>query len=157
MTLETIPINWADPKAKISDYFKVKEATYLIRWNVYHTPTEQEIANILRMAEVMDKIRAFLGCKVEVHCWIRPAVTNCQNTLYRGKDYNKLVGGAKASAHLDGLAVDFHAEHMLCDEVRAKLLPKLEEWDIRMENLPRSGWVHVDLKPPFRGNRYFKP
>lgn len=136
---------WDVPTAKISRHFTTHEATYLPSWKKYHQPTAQEKQNILRLALVLDQLRDFLEAPIIVHCWIRPT------------DYNQFVGGAPRSAHLEGLAVDFHVTGMTCDSVREKLLPKLDEFGIRMENLPGTSWVHVDIRAPGNTGRYFKP
>lgn len=164
--------NWSNIVDKISKYFTVSEATYLNSWKLYHVPSEQERINIIKTAEVMDKIREFLGVPIKVHCWIRPSKVNCdpafKNLLNKipadtaskkraadRLDYNAYVGGATSSSHITGLAVDFSCK-LHCDLVRAKLLPKLEEFGIRMEDLPGASWVHIDLAP-VKTARFFKP
>lgn len=149
-------INWTDPKCSISKYFTVKDACLLPSWGVLHMPSDVEKANILRTAAVMDEIRAFLGAPILVHCWIRPGSVNCPGNPHHGQDYNAFIKGAPKSAHKSGLAVDWHALKESCDTSRARLLPELERLKIRMEDLPKSGWVHIDLNPP-NPIRFFKP
>jgi len=135
-----------DPKNKISKHFTAGEATFLPSWGQYHTPSEEEYDNILHMATIMDLVREFLGKPIKVHCWIRPEA------------YNKAIRGAHNSSHILGKAVDFYVEGMTCDAVRTLLIPKLEEFGLRMENKPGSNWIHLDcqdLKPG--GHRFFKP
>lgn len=151
-------INWTDPKQKISKFFTVKEALYLPSWECYHIPSEQEKASILKTAEKMDVIREYLGNAIIVHCWIRPKIVNQPKSKYHARNYNAAVGGAPGSAHADGLAVDFHVAKMVCSEVRHILLPKLAEFQIRMEDINSEGWVHIDLRPPaLKKSRFFKP
>jgi hypothetical protein len=173
--------DWSNPQSKISEFFIVKEALFLPSWGVMHNPTDEEKANIIKMAEAMDKIRRLLNTPISVSCWIRPSkvelgqnqsdwdkiksqmknwdnLSDSKKKAFEARDYNAFVGGAKASAHLSGMAVDFVAKGMSCDEVRAKLLNKLEEFQIRVEDLPKSNWVHADIKvPPPGGKRFFKP
>lgn len=148
-------IDWSNPKSKISKYFTVKEALWLPSWGVMHMPSEEEKANILKHAVKMDLIREFLNAPINVHCWIRPVLNN-PSSKYHGQDYNAFVKGAKNSSHRVGLATDYSASGLNCDDVRAKLEPKLEEWGLRMENLSGSNWVHVDSAPVI-STRYFKP
>jgi hypothetical protein len=67
-----------------------------------------------------------------------------------------LVKGAKNSAHKIGLATDYDAGGLNCDDVRTKLEGKLDEWQIRMERMPGGNWVHNDCAPVI-SNRYFIP
>jgi hypothetical protein len=122
-----------------------------------HIPSEEEKKNILLHAKNMDTVREFLGAPLRVHCWIRP-ILNCPQSEHNGQDYNALVGGGKISAHKIGLAVDYDAIGLNCDDVRAKLESKLEEFGLRMEINPGSGWVHNDSQQPLPGHkRYFNP
>jgi len=148
-------IDWTNPESKISKHFTVKEALWLPSWKVMHIPNEEEKQNILKQASKMDLIRDFLGVPIRVHCWIRP-VLNSPASEYHGRDYNAFVHGAKNSAHKVGLATDYDAEGLNCDDVRAKLEPKLEEWQIRMEKMPGGNWVHNDCAPVIV-YRYFNP
>lgn len=153
---EAVQIDWTNPSSKISKYFTVKEALFLPSWNCYHNPSEQEKTNILLMAEQMDKIREFLQKPIRVHCWIRP-VLNQPEHVRHGQDYNAFVKGARMSAHKTGEAVDWSIAGANCDELRKKLLPKLEQFDLRMEDLPGSNWVHTDRRKPNNNIRFFKP
>ena len=149
-------VDWNDPKSNISNHFTVREALWLPSWQVMHIPSDEEKANIIAQAQKMDLVREFLGVPLHVHCWIRPVLNNPQSP-YHGQDYNLLVHGAKGSVHMVGLATDYDAAGMNCDDVRAKLEPKLEEFGLRMERWPGSNWVHNDSKEPLPGHRYFIP
>ena len=151
-------INWDDKNSKISKYFTVHEATYLPSWGIYHTPSEDEKLNIVEMAGKMDQVRDFIGESIKVHCWIRPTTVNSPQNEKNGKDYNGFVGGAPKSAHIVGKAVDWSVVGKKtteqCDNIRKLLEPKLEEFQIRMED--HSGpWVHNDIYPPNNNKRYF--
>lgn len=170
---KNVEIDWTKPTSKISKYFTVKDCLYLPSWECYHIPTEEEKANILKLAKTMDQIREYIGGPITITVWIRPGkvnskdldVTKIQPKTPKQKealaelDYNKYIGGAKNSAHKIGLACDWYSKGISCDEVRTKLLSKLEEFDIRVEDLPGSKWVHTDKYPPTisGGNRFFKP
>jgi hypothetical protein len=145
------------PQGKItnSKYFQWSEALYLPSWQVYHTPSQVEKDNIIKTAAVMDQIREFFGKPINIHVWCRP-ILNSPGHPRHGQDYNQFINGAANSAHKVGLAVDFDVKGMSCDDVRAKLLPLLDKLNIRMEDLPGSSWVHIDLFP-VKSKRYFKP
>lgn len=147
-------VDWNNPASKVSKYFTVKEMTYLPSWKVCHLPSEEEKVNLIKLANKMDQIREFLGRPINVHCAIRP-ILNCPGNPNHGKDYNAYIGGAPKSGHRLGSACDFDCGEN-CDSTRAKLLPKLAEFGIRVEALAASTWVHVDLMVP-HPNRYFIP
>lgn len=150
-------INWNNPESKITPNFTVHEATFLPSWKIHHIPNEDEKLNILETAKAMEKIRDFLKTPINIHCWIRPNSVNCPTSQYHGKDYNAHVKGAKQSAHIAGKAVDWD-NNSNCDFVRVQLLSKLPIYNICMEDLPGSQWVHIDVLPPRGGKtRFFKP
>ena len=97
----------------------------------------------------MELIRYYVGAPIFVTSGLRP-----------GK-YNEYIGGAKRSQHTMGKACDFwvvgYEGKDGSDAVRELLKPKLEDFGIRMENLPGATWVHIDLRKPGKSGRYFKP
>lgn len=152
-------IDWTDRNEKISKFFTVGEALWLPRVKRMHIPNLQQKTAIVEMAQHMDMVREFLGGPIIVHCWLRPTVINAPDSPHNGQNYNKMVGGSEDSWHTLGLAVDFHVRGLDdadgCKIIRDKLVPKLAEFNIRMED-KIGPWVHVD-----RGyvghNRFFKP
>jgi len=143
-------VNWSNPNDKLSVFFTVKEALFLPSWNRMATskdglgPTQQD--NLVKLFRIMDQVRNLFGKPVIVH------------VAFRSYSYNKEIGGAPNSLHVQGMAVDFHVAGVDCDDVRAKLIPKLEEWGLRMENKAGSNWVHLDTRPVAAGgNRFFLP
>lgn len=138
-------IDWSDPKCKLSPNFLVSEACFLPSWDRMHVPTLEEQSNILRTIVLMEKVREILDQRpIKVHCLIRP------------EKYNIEIGGARESAHIRGLACDFSVAGLTCDRVRERLLPHLVRLNCRMEDRPKSDWVHVDLAP-VKISRFFKP
>lgn len=153
-------IDWEDKGSYISDNFTVHEATWLPSLRIYHQPSYQEKTNILKMAQKMELIRTVFDKPIIVHGWGRPTYVNCPGSEYHGIDYNAYVGStADESAHITFQAVDYHVAGMGavngCAKVRAALLPRLEEFGIRMEDLT-SAWVHND-NYPVKHKRFFKP
>lgn len=127
-----------------AENFTYGEALYLNRWNIYAIPNRQVLAEIEKLAIKLQKIRGILKKPMLITSWWRP------------EEYNKLIGGASQSWHITGGAADFRCPNISADRVREILVPVLDDFDIRMENLPGSNWVHVDTKDPVR-NRYFLP
>lgn len=148
-------IDWTKRDCKITPHFTVGDAIWLPSWgrlaNDKDGLTDEIKSNLVKLCEKMELVRKFLGDKpIFVHC------------MFRSPEYNKLIGGAKQSAHLEGLAIDFHcgndSDNAGCDTTRTALMPKLLEWDLRMEDnsrLSKRNWVHIDMRPP-NPNRYFK-
>lgn len=149
-------IDWKDPKAKASDHFTVGELIWLPQWRRLAVDTDgldyRVKRQLLTFAKRMDRVRVYLGYPIAVHCWYRPPA------------YNSLVKGARYSAHqCQGIwsAVDFHATGFDgiegCSIMRAKILPMLDSWEMRMEKI--SGpWIHLDSKVPGDGQpRFFTP
>lgn len=70
-------------------------------------------------------------------------------------EHNTKVGGAKASAHVEGRAVDLERTPSLeafCS------LDNLEKYDLYMEDLEHTKtWVHLQDRPTKSGKRVFKP
>ena len=96
----------------------------------------------------MDKVRDYFNSPINVHVAYRPTA------------YNALIGGAVDSAHIYGMACDFDIKGISCDDARDKIIVdnKLEEWSMRMEKRPGSGWIHLDIRELLpNGNRYFLP
>lgn len=136
----------------ITPHFTWEEATYLPKWDRLADESDGlnpiVEANLRSLFAQMETVREFFGKPIVVH------------VAYRPQKYNALVGGAKDSAHMAGLAVDFHVMGLNCDQARDMILKnhKLDEWGMRMENNPGSDWIHLDLKPvPEGGHRFFKP
>ena len=137
----------------ISRYFTYREALLLPRWMRLATEsdglTDQILLNLQKIFATMDDVRDYFKAPIYVHCAYRPPA------------YNKLIGGAEHSAHIDGLAVDFEVHGMPCSEAISLILrdEMLEEWGMRMEdNGDDPSWIHLDLRAPKTPyDRYFKP
>lgn len=153
-------IQWANHKSMITPDISVGETLMLKSWNVHHIPSDQEKKNIVHLAEILQNISDRLSLQPMIHCWIRPISANCPGTKYHGKNYNAYVGSkANSSLHIPGRAVDFHMNGYLgtkkCNEIRSKILPMLEEFNIRMED-NNGNWIHIDTGIVI-SKRYFKP
>jgi hypothetical protein len=153
-------IDWTHSLSKLSKHFIVRDALFLPQWNrlanIEDGLSADAKVGLLDLFKRMDLVRDYLNSPIAVHVSFRPW------------KYNVLVGGAKQSAHVaravyeDGnryciAAADWHAVTMSCSEVREKLVPKLEEFGLRMEDHD-GNWIHTDNRPPgATGRRFFKP
>ena len=154
-------IDWTDPACKVSKYFTVYEAIYLPAWVSLATDLTDDIKEALvNLFEKMDAIREHLNVPLIVHVSFRP------------EKYNKLVGGAKHSAHMarkeNGhliAACDFHPSYKTmgrsesCTYAKELLQAKVASLGMRMEdNGKDAGWIHLDTAPvPPGGHIFFKP
>lgn len=68
------------------------------RKKIDNTPDPATLSNLRRLAQTLEVVRSALG-----------DVPIIISSAYRSKELNKVVGGAKNSAHLIGCAVDFTA------------------------------------------------
>jgi hypothetical protein len=119
----------------------------LHQWNRLATPVDgMDIIKLTALCEKMENIRILLDIPINVHC------------MFRSHDYNKQIGAPPNDVHSMNLACDFDClPKMTCDEVKAKLLPQLEQLGIRMENNGvGASWVHIDTHPVIH-QRYFNP
>jgi len=153
-------VDWDDKNANISPHFRVHESLWLPSWRTYHLPSEEEKQEIVKTAEAMERIRGLFEAPVFVHCWIRPLSVNAPESARHGGNYNRAIGSrSRKSAHIFGRAVDFHLGGRQgpeeCADVRQRILPHLEEWNLRMED-KKGGWVHIDTNLVIH-NRFFNP
>jgi zinc D-Ala-D-Ala carboxypeptidase len=128
----------------ISQHFTLEElcsSKVAARLGLNNIPTPAIIANLGRVAAVMEKIRALLDGK--------PIAVN---SGYRSVELNRAVGGTATSAHCHGLACDF-----ICPafgtpaEVALVILKSKLEYD---QLILEYGWVHVGLAEPGMLPRY---
>lgn len=116
-----------------SKYFKWGEALWLDKVQAYALPTQVQITNICNTARALDKVREHYAGSILIHSWLRPP------------KYNEIIGGAKASAHLEGLAVDFHINGVDIGRVQEELRLNKSLWPYRGEI--GVSWIHLDLRP----------
>lgn len=144
-----------EPSDKISKYFTYHEALWLPSWSRMASELDgldvQVLHRLKNLFHLMDSVREYFNAPIHVHC------------AYRPQDYNTLVNGAKASAHLAdrdmAAAVDFDVKGMTCERAIARILNSnlLDTLKIRMENNgPNPAWIHLDTKPCAK-DRYFIP
>lgn len=118
-----------------SKYFTWHEALWLPSWSRHAKESEVTptiLANIVKQAQALDRVRERFNKSIVVHCWLRPTA------------YNKEIGGAKNSAHLRGNATDFHIDGHSAEQVRQVLINEKGIY-------PGAGelkvtWVHLDLE-----------
>jgi hypothetical protein len=152
---KVMPIDWKNPKAKISKYFTIGEVITLRKWN--RLANESDGLNdhvkeqlVLFYTTRVDVVREYLGVPLIVSCG------------YRSPEYNKLptIKGAPGSSHQslgNWAAIDFVPVGMSPEAARQKMLPMLDLWGLRLENRgPDMVWIHLDNHPLIGSQpRYF--
>ena len=135
------PIDWRNPKCKISRYFSVQEVTQgdFRRIPEAGSPIE---ANILRLAIELDQVREAWQSPIGVTSWYRPP------------DVNAAVGGVSNSQHLYGLAADIYTL-----DAPDQYHPRNREFEHWLDTTvwtdralgygckAHRGFTHVDLRP----------
>jgi zinc D-Ala-D-Ala carboxypeptidase len=124
----------------LTPHFTLEELTLsqtAARKGIHNAPKEgsQEMKNLQRAAETMEKVRAILGDK--------PILIS---SGYRSPKVNAAVGGAKTSAHISGLAVDFSCPGFGTPlAICKKLEPHLGELGVDQLIHEYNTWVHLGL------------
>jgi hypothetical protein len=123
---------------KLTDHFTLDEfvaSQTAARMGISNIPSGQELANVQRTAETMEKVRTILGS--------RPVLIS---SGYRSPEVNRAVGGASSSAHLSGLAVDFTVPGFGDPiEICHALTPHMGELQIDQLIHEFDSWVHLGL------------
>lgn len=125
----------------LSEHFSLEELTaseMASRHDWDNTPTALEIANLVRLASLLEKVRRLIG---------KPIIIN---SGYRSKKLNDAIGSKDTSQHRLGCAADFRISGMTPDEVCLKIKGS----DIYYDQLIREfydpisktgGWTHISV------------
>lgn len=133
-----------------SKYFTWHEACFLPQWNTHHIPNELEQEAIIEHARRLDAVRDFLGKPIKINCWIRPIMSNTEDSAHNGQNYNLIVHGAVNSSHIPGQACDFEVSGISVDEVMKLIAPKLNSFQLSAENngtVNGRNWIHLQSRP----------
>lgn len=115
------------------------QALFLPSWGRHAKPSDVTnasmdtvLVSIEKQAAALQKVSDHFGKSIHVHCWLRPPA------------YNKQIGGAGNSAHLRGMATDFHMDGISAEAVRKELKAHPKLYPGAGEN--NVSWVHIDLE-----------
>jgi len=153
-------VNWSNPSCPVSKYFLVREVLWLPSDDRMATPNDwapgmwdEVVRNAHQFAnEKMDAVREWRKTPIGVHEWCRPPA------------YNTKIGGARNSAHIEGIACDFDFGKQNCafdiQAIRDACI--LASMGLRMENNSvkcngAPAWIHLDSREPGPAGRYFLP
>ena len=96
-----------------------------------NTPGPSELANLKRLADLLEQVRALLGKPVLV------------NSAYRSKRVNDAVGSKDTSQHRIGCAADIRVPGMTPNQVVRKIIASGIAFDQAIEEF--SAWTHISV------------
>ena len=114
----------------MTPHFTLAELTYTDHRQFDNTPNEKELANLRRLAEFLEIVKATLGGK--------PVIIT---SGYRSKAVNDAVGSKDTSQHRIGCAADFRVPGMTPDQVVKALINLPYDQIIR----EFDAWTHISI------------
>jgi zinc D-Ala-D-Ala carboxypeptidase len=114
-------------------WYEVQYSTTAKAKGIDNTVPPALLANVKITAAYMERVRALLGAPIRVTSWYRcPAV-------------NKAIGGARNSAHMSGLAVDFKPTNMSLADAFTLIRKSDIPFDQVILERTKDGaaWVHI--------------
>jgi hypothetical protein len=127
----------------LSPHFTLAELTVTDHREFDNSPTQEEISNLQRLAQLLEQVKETLGGK--------PVMIN---SAFRSKQVNDAVGSSDKSQHRKGCAADLRVPGVTPDEVVRAVIAAGLPFDQIIREFDR--WTHIsipnteDAKP--RGN-----
>ena len=116
----------------MTPHFSLAELTHTDHREFDNIPNTDEIANLQRLAELLEKVKALLGDK--------PVMIN---SAFRCKQVNDAVGSKDTSQHRLGCAADIRIPGMLPDEVVRVVIASELPYDQIIREFDR--WTHISV------------
>lgn len=100
------------------------------------SPTPQHIQiRLVELAMNLEKLRAYLGAPITI------------TSGYRTPEYNRKVGGAPRSQHVEGRAADIRVQGLSPAQVAAKIEELIANGDMAQGGIGiYNSWVHYDIR-----------
>ena len=117
---------------QLSDHFTLEELTHTDHREFENTPNASELANLVRLAAFLEKVKALLGDK--------PIMVN---SAFRSKQVNDAVGSKDTSQHRVGCAADLRVPGMTPDEVVRAVIASDLPFDQVIREFDR--WTHISI------------
>ena len=116
----------------LSEHFTLEELTATSHREFDNTPNATEIANLTRLAAMLEQVKTLLGGK--------PVMIN---SGFRSKQVNDSVGSKDTSQHRIGCAADIRVPGMTPDEVVKAIIAS----DIGYDQIIRefNSWTHLSV------------
>jgi hypothetical protein len=116
----------------LSPHFSLDELTHTDHRELENIPNEQELANLKRLAEFLERVKTVLGGK--------PIMVN---SAFRSKVVNDAVGSKDTSQHRVGCAADLRVPGMTPDEVVKAIIASGIGYDQVIREFDR--WTHISI------------
>ena len=119
---------------QLSPHFSLEELTHsevAVRNGWDNLPDEPTQANLVRLAEFLERVKRLLGDK--------PII----NSAYRSKQVNDAVGSKDSSQHRLGCAADIRVPGMTPDEVTKAIMGSNLPFDQVIREF--DSWTHVSV------------
>jgi len=121
---------------QLSEHFSLEELTHTDHRTLDNTPTDAELANLVRLAEFLEVVRSVLDNR-----------NLLINSAFRSKAVNDSVGSKDTSQHRTGCAADIRVSGLTPDQVVASIIASDIEYDQIIKEFDR--WTHISI--PFEG------
>ena len=122
----------------LSKHFTLDELTVTDHREFDNSPTQEEISNLQRLAQLLEQVKDTLGGK--------PVMIN---SAFRCKQVNDAVGSKDSSQHRKGCAADLRVPGVTPDEVvRAVIAAGLPYQQLIREfsdPVKGGGWTHISI------------
>jgi hypothetical protein len=112
--------------------FTLEELTHTDHREFDNVPNEEELANLYRLADFLEQVKALLGGK--------PIIVN---SAFRSAEVNRAVGSSDKSQHRRGCAADIRVPGMTPDEVVSAIIGSGLPYDQVIREFDR--WTHVSI------------
>jgi hypothetical protein len=122
----------------MTPHFTLAELTCTDHRTLDNTPNAQELLNLKKLAEFLEKVKIALGNK--------PVMIN---SAFRSKAVNDAVGSKDTSQHRQGLACDFRVPGMTPDAVVRVLISAKLPFDQIIREY--DSWTHISIADKPRG------
>ena len=116
----------------LSPHFTLEELTFTDHREFDNTPNDQELANLVRLAEFLEQVKTLLDGK--------PIMIN---SAFRSEEVNRAVGSKDTSQHRRGCAADLRVPGMTPNEVVIAIMGSGLPYDQVIKEFDR--WTHVSI------------
>ena len=116
----------------LSKHFTLAELTVTDHREFDNSPTQEEISNLQRLAQLLEQVKEAIGGK--------PVMVN---SAFRCKQVNDAVGSKDSSQHRHGCAADIRVPGMTPDQVVRAVMAAGLPYDQIIREFDR--WTHISI------------